>query len=489
MSATSHASPLSAAAGGTPASLALRQLCLTLALTLGAVVLVYSLWAEVGWKMLMLGMGWPHVLLGFLFYFGGVLRGGRRVRASFFVLALLTLAIWALHYRYDIAALIYIYFLYHAFRDEIFVSLWKRARASQWSQALDAAGIVVVLLSLVLLVLAPQQEVYRTVRSVEITGAQFSNTGWTLITFEAEPDSRGRDFYFHLQAPHTLDQRAFITQATTADSRGDGEMRVSDEKWAQAADLVFQPYYAGEEKTGPGDNNLSAQAVPVLLTGGHRVGQSFKAERDHLAGVWLPVSRLEEPGDVTRFVFRLTAPLFTYPLTLANLRLALIILLCLMMLWRVLLLRGQQSRQVWVYVLAMLAVFVGLQAIFKTSNLAEYALVYFSQFILVFHYFLWYVITFDKLRARGSLPRPANLKESLYDRLLAALRRAPQFTAAVIILNFASLMGVFWYYKLNAPPKLLYAFDYKFFLYFLAFHVTFSFKPDFLKRAFFRRFA
>jgi len=165
-------------------------------------------------------------------------------------------------------------------------------------------------------------------------------------------------------------------------------------------------------------------------------------------------------------------------------RVAAIVLLSALVLWWLLRLRRQGS-QLWGYLLVMIAVFVGLQAIFKTSNLAEQTLRYFSQFVLVFHYFLWYVITFDKYR--GRLPRSGESRStgaaiSLYDQMLARLRRGPQFAAAVVILNVASMLGVVWYYQLNAPPKLLYFFDYRFFLYFLAFHFTFSFKPDFLRR-------
>jgi hypothetical protein len=391
-----------------------------------------------------------------------------------------TLAIWTVHYLYDIAALIYIYFLYHAFRDDIFVSFWRRAKDGRLANVFDAAGIVVALLLLALLIALPHQDVYRALRNVDMMGAQFSSSSWTLITFDPVADARGREFYFNLQAPHTAGQRAFEAQATTVDTRSDGEIRVNDEKWSGAADLIFQPYYLGDRKIAPAAD-ISAPQIPVLLTGGHRVGQTFKAERDNLAGIWLPITRLEDEGATTRFVFRLSAPLFTYPLTMGNLRCAAISALGMIVLWWLLLLR-KRERHVWANLLVIIGAFVGLQAIFKTSNLAEQSLRYFSQFVLVFHYFLWYVITFDKYHGRANELRPAKPTESLYDRLLGYLRRAPQFTAAVIILNVASMAGVFWYYQLNAPPKLLYFFDYRFFLYFLAFHVTFSFKPDFLRR-------
>jgi hypothetical protein len=51
-------------------------------------------------------MGWPHVALGFVFYFGKVIRGEAKARTAFGLLALLTLAIWTIHYNYAITGLI-----------------------------------------------------------------------------------------------------------------------------------------------------------------------------------------------------------------------------------------------------------------------------------------------------------------------------------------------------------------------------------------------
>jgi hypothetical protein len=455
----------------------LRPVTITLALTLVAIVLMYALWSSMGYKMLMLGLGWPHVILGLVFYFGAIVRGNARTRIAFLMLVLLTLAIWTVHYVYDIAALIYIYFLYHAFRDDTLVSVWKEARKGRMSHALDAGAIVLILMLLALLIFAPARDVYRNVRSLELTGAQVPANGWTLISFDPVADSRGREFYFFLQAPHTVGSRAFVAKAATSDLRPDGEIRVNNEKWTSASDLIFQPYYASEPQTMPASQN--ADGVPVLLTGGHRVGQTFKAERNNLSGIWLPIDRLNNEGETTRFVFRLSAPLFAYPFTQTNLRWAGIISLALI-LFAWLLLRQRGNAQVWVYLLCMIGFVIALQAIFKTSNLAEQTLRFFAQFVLVFHYFLWYVITFHKYRGKAPASGQA-APQNYYDRMLAYLRRTPQFPIAVVVLNLASLAGVAWYYQANAAPRLLYFFDYRFFLYFLAFHVTFSFKPTFLQ--------
>ena len=477
MDSVSEAAVLSREPRLTGVATGLRPVIITLGLTLVAIILMYSLWSSLGYKMLMLGLGWPHVILGFVFYFGAIMRGDARTRIAFVMLILLTLAIWTAHYVYDIAALIYVYFLYHAFRDDILVSVWKGARQGRISHALDAGAIVLILMLLGLLIFAPAHDVYRNVRSLEMTGAQISANGWTLISFDPVADSRGREYYFFLQAPHTAGLRAFVTKAGTSDRRPDGEIRVNNEKWTNASDLIFQPYYAGEPQTSPAEQ--TAGEIPVLLTGGHRVGQTFKAERNNLAGIWLPIDRLNNEGETTRFVFGLSVPLFSYPFTQTNLRWAGIIALSLILLaW--LLLRQRGSVQVWVYLVCMIAFVIALQAIFKTSNLAEQSLRFFAQFVLVFHYFLWYVITFHKYR--GKSPAVGQIvPHNLYDRMLAYLRRTPQFPIAVVVLNLASLAGVAWYYQGNAAPRLLYFFDYRFFLYFLAFHVTFSFKPTFLQ--------
>jgi hypothetical protein len=477
MDSVSDAAVLTRKPGLAGVATGLRPVIITLGLTLVAIILMYSLWSSLGYKMLMLGLGWPHVILGFVFYFGAIVRGNARTRIAFVMLVLLTLAIWTVHYVYDIAALIYVYFLYHAFRDDILVSVWKGARQGRMSHALDAGAIVLILMLLGLLIFAPAQDVYRNVRSLELSGAQVSANGWTLISFDPVADSRGREFYFSLQAPNTAGLRAFVIRAATSDRRPDGEIRVNNEKWTNASDLIFQPYYAGEPQTTSAQQ--TADEIPVLLTGGHRVGQTFKAERNNLSGIWLPIDRLNNGGETTRFVFRLSAPLFAYPFTQTNLRWAGIVSLSLILLaW--LLLRQRGSAQVWVYLLCMIGFVIALQAIFKTSNLAEQSLRFFAQFVLVFHYFLWYVITFHKYG--GKAPAAGQIApQNYYDRWLAYLRRTPQFPIAVVVLNLASLAGVAWYYQANAAPRLLYFFDYRFFLYFLAFHVTFSFKPTFLQ--------
>src|SRR6266851_9944837 len=128
MSSASLAERFAAPATQAPLSVPLRNIVLTLMLTVASLMMVGFVWREQGYEMLIVTMGWPHVILGFVFYFGRVMRGEAKARSAFLLLALLTLTLWIIHFNFAITGLIYLYFLYHAFRDEIFVYLQTRAR-------------------------------------------------------------------------------------------------------------------------------------------------------------------------------------------------------------------------------------------------------------------------------------------------------------------------------------------------------------------------
>src|SRR5438309_1620267 len=314
----------------TPASIIvpLRNVLLTLTLTIASLALAGFLWREQGYEILIVTMGWPHVILGFVFYFGKVMRGEAKARSAFVLLALFTLAIWIVHYNYAITGLIYLYFLYHAFRDEITVYLQTRARHRPGPGVYAVAGVGPAIL---LMLLIPQQQNFRhDLRRVEVNDLQVQPAG-TLISFKPVPNSRGRDFYFYLQAPHTAGVRAYTTRAYTVDEREPGEIQVNDRKWLQASDLVFQPHYTDSPAlTSPNE----AHTVPVLLTGGHRVGQTFRAEKNNLDGIWLPIDHLEPNTSPTNFVFHLASPpLLPYQPAVADARLILIVLLSGLIVW------------------------------------------------------------------------------------------------------------------------------------------------------------
>ena len=122
--------------------------------------------------MLIVALGWPHVLLGFSFFFGRVLRGEQDSRTTLLLLALATVAICVIHYRYNITGLIYLYFLFHLFRDEIFVYLQTRARHQHSSGVYAVAGVAPLIL---LILLVPKQQDFRQdLRRVEFAGTQVS---------------------------------------------------------------------------------------------------------------------------------------------------------------------------------------------------------------------------------------------------------------------------------------------------------------------------
>ncbi|MBA3442048.1 MAG: hypothetical protein H0T92_19485 [Pyrinomonadaceae bacterium] len=484
MSSTSVAERPIAETAERPMSAPLRNLCLTFALAICSLAIVGMVWEQTGYEMLIVAMGWPHVILGFLFYFGKVLRGQEGARSSFLLLTLATLAIWTLHYTFAITWLIYVYFLYHAFRDEIFVYLQTRARHNLRGKVYDVAGVTPLIL--LLLVIAQPQDFRQDLRRVELADAAFADDGWTLIPFKPVHYSGGRDFYFYLQAPHTEGLNAFTTEATLNDSRSDGEVRISDAKWSQAADLVFRPHYRDEgttqpvEQQGEINNSSSAKAhvtIPVLLTGGHTVGQTFTAARDNLAGIWVRTRRSAQDGADLPFVFRLASPpLLPFSPALSDLRLALIVLLGALVLWK-LLPRVQQNRELWLYLAIFAVIFMVLQTTVKTANRIGYTAPMLFQFVVVFHYFSWYVFSLDKLRTAAP-PVPTNSQhKSFYDQMLACLRNRRQFVAAVVALNLTAAAGSLWYYQLNSPAAMRYGFDYNYFLYILVFHVTFSFNP------------
>ena len=164
-----------------------------------------------------------------------------------------------------------------------------------------------------------------------------------------------------------------------------------------------------------------------------------------------------------------------YSRPLADLRLVLLVILSVIVLWR--LWPGNNRSQLWIYLLVLATAFAGTQMILKSSSNAGYPFPLIFQFVVVFHYWSWYVFSFDKLRTAASKPLQASTIRAPYDRMLDYLRRGPYFTAAVIGLNLIAAAGVSWYYKLNGPTTLRFAFDYNYFLYFLVFHVTFSFSP------------
>jgi|SRR6185437_1677345 len=456
-------------------SVALRNIVASLALSILTLALTGWIWREQGYEMLIVAMGWPHVLLGVSFFVGRVLRGERDSRMTFVLLAMATIAICTIHYRYSITGLIYLYFLFHLFRDEIFVYLQTRARHQRSSKVYAVAGVAPLIL---LILLVPRQQDFRhDLRRVEFAGTQVASHDWTLIPFKAVPNSLGRDFYFYVNAPHTEGLRSFITRASAVNARTDGEMIVGKRRWDQAEDLVFHPHYLGDPQALDASVTPAAGDVPVLLTGGHSVGQVFRAEKNNLDGLWIPIERFEQSAESTLFVFHIASPpLLPYSPPINRLRVVLMLVLSALVIWRLIPRRGQ-GWQLWIYLAVLAGAFAASQTILRSSNNAGYAFPLIFQFAVVFHYWSWYVFSFDKLRVKSRPPVSSAACPRLFERMLSYVGSKPHFTAIVIVMNVISVLFVLWYYRLGAPSGLRYFLDYNYFLYFLVFHVTFSFRP------------
>src|SRR2546422_6450084 len=94
-----------------------------------------------------------------LFPYTTLFRSGEaNAREGFFLLALITVAIWIIHYNFAITGLIYLYFLYHAFRDELTVYVQTRARHRPGVGLYAIAGVGPAIL---LMLLIPQQQNFR----------------------------------------------------------------------------------------------------------------------------------------------------------------------------------------------------------------------------------------------------------------------------------------------------------------------------------------
>ncbi|MBA3768652.1 MAG: hypothetical protein H0W99_17075 [Acidobacteria bacterium] len=182
-----------------------------------------------------------------------------------------------------------------------------------------------------------------------------------------------------------------------------------------------------------------------------------------------------------RFAFHLTPdtslPLPPLSPTLNAIRWALVALLIIVALWKALP-HLKQNRIFWLYFLFLGAIFAVLQKVIRVGSGAGYEFPIMFQLVVVFHYWSWYVFSFDKLNAMsqvktGTLPTAS----TAYDRMIGQLRSTGRFTILVVALNLISIAGVFWYSQRHEPAALRYVFDYSYFLYFLVFHVTFSFGP------------
>jgi hypothetical protein len=118
-------------------------------LTVTSLSFAAAAWGRAGADLVVIGLGWPHIILGFLFYVNKVVKNRGSARAAFFWLLGITAAIGLIHSHRPITTLIYVYFVFHAFRDEIFIYRQVRSGYRYAGPVWDRAGIAFLLLVLV----------------------------------------------------------------------------------------------------------------------------------------------------------------------------------------------------------------------------------------------------------------------------------------------------------------------------------------------------
>ena len=453
-----------------------RNLLLTVTLTAVAFSISGFLWKETGYEMLVIGMGWAHVILGFLFFFGRVWRKESGSRELFIFLCVLASVFLFAHYVINLTFLIFIFFLFHAFRDEVAIYFQTRDKTRTPASVYKLKGFIPIVL-LALLMFQPQ-DFRQLVRRTTIQSQQMNPNGWTLLPFEPIEGSVGKTYHFNIQSPQSKGQSGYLTSAAIDDVYQNGEMRLGDRRTDLAKDLVFVPQYA-DETSAPADPSATGVATRTLdMAGNNRIGQTFLAERNNLSGIWIPTYLAETARSDLRFNFKLDSPpLFPleYPWTLV--RQICMGALLLLFLWQISR-ASSEDLGAWAYLgLFALVILIYQQIVRPASNLS-YLMPNGVAFV-VLHYFSWYVFSYGKFSGikASQKTKPVSVPTGTYDRFLWSLRNPLYFTLVLIALNAISFAGVIWYHQGGGPDVLKYAFRGEFFIYILLFHVTFSINP------------
>jgi hypothetical protein len=481
--------------GELPTWTLLNRLLIAYVLTAVSLAACGYLWGAAGFDLLVVGMGWPHVILGFMFYFNKVLKGEGSHRIQFAWLLALTAAIGYVYSRQPITTLIYTYFVFHAFRDEIFI-YHQRRTSHRFAGPIFARGGGVLLAAVVVLALVDQVGLRRELRTVEVPVEQLRAGETYTIEFPPLGNSRGRTYYFYLVAPHSHGVTTLLSYAWGVDSYPQGELRVSDKAWpGTEKDLEFQARYqtAGaaasripkiRDGSAPGVDGSGRYGVQV--SGGHRVGQTFRAEADGLSGIALPLELTGPVPAELKLVFHLESGFFVaHPFAYELGLLGLATLLTLAAVFSVP--RGLFSRQPGLrYALPVLFLFTAAMLSMKLGRFYGLISPLFISFRVVFHDYSGYVFSLEKIAARPARPE-ARLREqasgearpwrSGYERMLEAISTREGFLTLVVALNLVSFAGADAYQVLHLASGLQYGFDLRYFLYFLVFHVTMSFAP------------
>ena len=118
----------------------LKGFLISYALTALSLAAAGKVWGKAGFDLVVVGMGWPHLVFGFAFQVNGIVRKGHRQQAIFLGLVGLTVAVCVVHSLHSLTTLIYLYFVFHAFRDEIFMYHQRRTGHQFSGRVFDSAG-------------------------------------------------------------------------------------------------------------------------------------------------------------------------------------------------------------------------------------------------------------------------------------------------------------------------------------------------------------
>src|SRR5262249_2272643 len=116
-----------------------RAFVLTYVLTAVSLMMAATLSGRPGADLLVVALGWPHVILGFLFGFRKVIRSNGR--AVYLALIGLSAVIGLVHVLRPMPTVIYLYFVFHAFRDEIAIYRQRSTGHLFRGRVFDGAGL------------------------------------------------------------------------------------------------------------------------------------------------------------------------------------------------------------------------------------------------------------------------------------------------------------------------------------------------------------
>jgi hypothetical protein len=123
---------------------------LTYLLTVGSLVTAGILWNKPGFDLLVVAMGWPHVLLGLAFNLKRLGLADRKAHLFFGGLLLITITIGIAHSLISLTSMIYLYFVIHAFRDEIYIYHQRRTGYRFRGRILDRSGRALIVAGAIL---------------------------------------------------------------------------------------------------------------------------------------------------------------------------------------------------------------------------------------------------------------------------------------------------------------------------------------------------